>query len=220
MALALAPQAGQAAFSNDKNNPTVLPWSQTLTISGSVSQPGGPSATVAGVSPNAQYVTFTVPQGWAFSGLSLTNYDSTDTRGFVGLQAGSQWTSVPNTTTGALPGSLAYNHFGTGTGPGTRSKLCSQNYSALTPAPVSDCATDPASKSNLFKQSIIAPIGAPLQAGSYTLWLQQTNVASVNFTFQANFQPVPSPLPLLGAAAGFGFSRRMRQRIRGNVAQG
>ena len=31
------PQAGHAAFSNDKNNPTVLPWSEILSIAGTMS---------------------------------------------------------------------------------------------------------------------------------------------------------------------------------------
>ena len=216
MMLAVAPQPGHAAFSTDKNNPTVLPWSQSLTISGTVSQPSG--AAVGGVSPFAQYVSFTVPQGWAFNGLNLLSFDSTDTRGFVGLQAGSQWTAVPNTTTGALPGSLAYHHFGTGAG--ARGSLCAQTYIQATPLPTGVCATNPTANSNLFTRSISAPIGGPLQAGTYTLWLQQTAATPVTFTFEASFQPVPSPLPLLGAAAGFGFSRRLRQRIRTGVAEG
>jgi hypothetical protein len=36
----------------------------------------------------------------------------------------------------------------------------------------------------------------------------------VNFTFQAQFSPVPGPLPLLGAAAGFSFTRRLRRRVK------
>lgn len=209
LAVLALPQAGHAAFSNDKNNPTVLPWSEILSIAGSVSQPGGPSATQAGVSPNAQYVSFTVPLGYVFTGLELVDYNSTDRRGFVGLQAGNQWTAVPNTTTGALPGALAYHHFGNGFG--TNGTLCSQNYTGVDP--VSVCATDPVANSDLFTRSLISPINGPLPSGSYTLWLQQTNVASVGFTFRATSTAVPSPLPLLGLGAGFGVSRRLRQRI-------
>ena len=37
----------------------------------------------------------------------------------------------------------------------------------------------------------------------------------MNFTFQAQFiVPVPGPLPLLGAAAGFSFTRRLRRRVK------
>jgi hypothetical protein len=209
------PQAGHAAFSNDKNNPTVLPWSEILSIAGTVSQPGGPSATVAGVSPNAQYVSFTVPIGYEFTSLKLVNYNSSDDRGFVALQAGDKWTAVPNTTTGALPGALAYHHFGSGAGT-TYGSLCSQSYAGGT-IPVDVCATDPVANSDLFTRSINGPIAGPLPAGPYTLWLQQTNTTPVGFTFQATSTAVPAPLPLLGLGAGLGVSRRLRQRIRGRV---
>ncbi|MEB3171897.1 MAG: hypothetical protein VKK43_11045 [Synechococcaceae cyanobacterium] len=212
LALLALPQAGHAAFSNDKNNPTVLPWSEILSIAGAVSQPGGPSATVAGVSPNAQYVSFTVPIGYEFTSLKLVNYNSSDLKGFVALQAGDKWTAVPNTSTGALPGALAWHHFGNGGG--ARSTLCSQNYQqAITLAGV--CLTDAAANSDLFARSIGGPIAGPLPAGPYTLWLQQTNTTPVGFTFQATSTAVPAPLPLLGLGAGFGVSRRLRRRIRG-----
>jgi len=215
LAVLAVPQAGHAAFSNDKNNPTVLPWSEILTIAGTVSQPAGPSATVGGVSPNAQYVSFTVPVGYVFSGLELVDYNSADDRGFVALQAGDKWTAVPNTTTGALPGALAYHHFGSGAG-NVYGSLCSQSYSGGT-TPVSVCATDPVANSDLFTRSIGGPITGPLAAGSYTLWFQQTNTTPVGFTFQATSTAVPAPLPLLGLGAGLGVSRRLRRRIQARV---
>jgi hypothetical protein len=214
LAVLALPQAGHAAFSNDKNNPTVLPWSEILSIAGSVSQPAGPSATVGGVSPNAQYVSFTVPVGYVFSGLELLDYNSSDLKGFVALQAGDKWTAVPNTTTGALPGALAYHHFGNGGG--ARSTLCSQNYQQAITL-VGDCLTDATANSDLFTRSIGGPITGPLAAGSYTLWFQQTNVTPVGFTFQATSTPVPAPLPLLGLGAGLGVSRRLRRRIQARV---
>jgi hypothetical protein len=215
LAVLAVPQAGHAAFSNDKNNPTVLPWSEILTIAGTVSQPAGPSATVGGVSPNAQYVSFTVPVGYVFSGLELLDYNSSDLKGFVALQAGDKWTAVPNTTTGALPGALAYHHFGSGAG-SVYGSLCSQSYSGGT-TPVSVCATDPVANSDLLTRSIGGPIAGPLAAGSYTLWFQQTNVTPVGFTFQATSTAVPAPLPLLGLGAGLGVSRRLRRRIQARV---
>ena len=214
LAVLALPQAGHAAFSYDKNSPTALPWSEILDIAGSVSQPGGPSATVGGVSPNAQYVSFTVPVGYVFTGLELVDYNSADDRGFVGLQAGNQWTAVPNTTTGALDGALAYHHFGSGAGT-VYGSLCSQSYTGVTPTSV--CATDPVANSDLFTRSINGPIAGPLPSGSYTLWLQQTNVTPVGFTFRATSTAVPSPLPLLGLGAGLGVSRRLRQRINARV---
>ncbi|MFM7265842.1 MAG: hypothetical protein ACKOZW_09705 [Cyanobium sp.] len=205
------PQAGHAAFSNDKNNPTLLPWSEILSIAGTVLQTTG--AAVGGVSPDAQYVSFTVPIGYEFTSLKLVNYNSSDDRGFVALQAGDKWTAVPNTSTGALPGALAYHHFGSGAG-STYGSLCSQSYTGGT-TPVSVCATDPIANSDLFTRSINGPIGGPLPAGPYTLWLQQTAATPVGFTFQATSTAVPAPLPLLGLGAGFGVSRRLRRRIRG-----
>ncbi len=211
LALLGLPQAGHAAFSNDKNNPTVLPWSDILTIAGEVSQTTG--SAVGGVSPDAQYVSFTVPIGYEFTSLKLVNYNSSDDRGFVALQAGDKWTAVPNTSTGALPGALAYHHFGSGAGP-IYGSLCSQSYTGGT-TPVSVCATDPIANSDLFTRSINGPIAGPLPAGPYTLWLQQTAATPVGFTFQATSTAVPAPLPLLGLGAGFGVSRRLRRRIRG-----
>lgn len=205
------PQAGHAAFSNDKNNPTVLPWSEILSIAGSVSQPSG--SAVGGISPWAQYVSFTVPIRYKFTSLKLVDYNSSDDRGFVALQAGDKWTAVPSPSTGALPGALAYHHFGSGAGT-VYGSLCSQNYSGGT-TPVSVCATDPIANSDLFTRSINGPIAGPLPAGPYTLWLQQTNATPVGFTFQATSTAVPAPLPLLGLGAGFGVSRRLRRRIRG-----
>ena len=199
----------QAAFSTDKNNPTVLSFlASGISIMGTVSQPAGPSATVGGVSPDAQYVTFTVPDGYAFSGLVLTDYSSTDQRGFVALQAGSQWTSVP--ASGALPGALAYAHFGTGNA-GTR-PVCALSYagSTVVPTGASDCVSNAAANSNLLTRNIGNTFLQSLPAGPYTLWIQQTNVAPVNFTFQAQFTPAPGPLPVLGAAVAFSQIRRLR----------
>ena len=213
LAVLALPQAGHAAFSYDKNSPTALPWSEILDIAGTVSQPSG--STVGGVSPWAQYVSFTVPVGYVFTALELVDYNSTDDRGFVALQAGSQWTAVPNTGTGALPGALAYHHFGSGAGT-TYGSLCSQNYTGGT-IPVGVCATDPDANSDLFTRSITGPIAGPLPSGPYTLWLQQTAATPVGFTFRATSTAVPSPLPLLGLGAGLGVSRRLRQRINARV---
>jgi hypothetical protein len=213
LTLLALPQAGHAAFSHDKNNPTVLPWSEILTIAGAVSQTTGSAA--GGVSPDAQYVSFTVPIGYEFTSLKLVDYNSSDDRGFVALQAGDKWTAVPNPSTGALPGALAYHHFGSGAGT-VYGSLCSQSYSGGT-TPVGVCATDPIANSDLFTRSINGPIAGPLPAGPYTLWLQQTNTTPVGFTFQATSTAVPAPLPLLGLGAGLGISRRLRRRIRGRV---
>lgn len=216
----LASAPAQAAFSTDKNNPTVLSFlAGGIPIMGTVSQTSG--SAVGGVSPDAQYVTFTVPSGFAFTGLTLTDYSSADQRGFVALQAGSQWTSVP--ASGALPGSLAFAHFGTGNA-GTR-PVCSLSYAGSTAVPTgaSDCVSNAAANSNLLTRNIGNTFLQSLPAGSYTLWIQQTAGTPVNFTFQAQFSPVPGPLPLLGAAAAFSKIRRLRNlsdRLNQGLRQG
>lgn len=211
-AAAVLPGApAHAAFSTDKNNPTALSFFPSgITISGTVNQPIGPA--VGGVSPDAQYVTFTVPRRYEFIGLTLTGYSSDDQRGFVALQSGSQWTSVPSG--GGLPGALTYNHFGTGN-TGLR-PVCALSYagSTATPSGASACVSNAAANSDLFSRNLPNSIVSAQPAGSYTLWIQQTAPAPVSYTFQANFQPVPGPLPVLGAAAGFGFSRRLRRRLK------
>ena len=200
-----------AFFSTDKNNPTPLSFlAEGITIMGTVSQPSG--SAVNGVSPIAQYVTFTVPDGYAFARLILTDHSSTDQRGFVALQKGSQWTSAP--ASGGLPGSLAFAHFGTGNA-GNR-PVCALSYAGSTAIPTgsSACVSNAAANSDLFSRNIPDAILQSQPAGPYTLWIQQTAPAPVNFTFQAQFSPVPGPLPLLGAAAGFSFTRRLRRRVK------
>ena len=213
-AAAVLPGApAHAAFSTDKNNPTALSFFPSgIPISGTVNQTSG--SAVGGVSPDAQYVTFTVPKRYNFTSLTLTDYSSTDQRGFVALQAGSQWTSVPSG--GGLPGALTYNHFGTGN-TGSR-PVCALSYtgSTATPSGASACVSNAAANSDLFSRNLPNSIVSAQPAGSYTLWIQQTAPAPVSYTFEANFQPqpVPGPLPVLGAVAGFGFSRRLRRRLK------
>ena len=205
--------AAPAAFSKDKNNPTALSFFPSgIPISGTVNQTSG--SAVGGVSPDAQYVTFTVPKRYNFTSLTLTDYSSTDQRGFVALQAGSQWTSVPSG--GGIPGALTYNHFGTGN-TGTR-PVCALSYagSTATPSGASACVSNAAANSDLFSRNLPNSILSAQPAGSYTLWIQQTAPAPVSYALEANFQPqpVPGPLPVLGAVAGFGFSRRLRRRLK------
>jgi hypothetical protein len=54
------------------------------------------------------------------------------------------------------------------------------------------------------------------------VWIQQTGNQETAYVFEAQFESVkaPGPLPILGAAAGLGLSRRLRQRIRSAKAQG
>ena len=163
---------------------------------GTVSNTG---SVVGGVSPTSQYVTFTVPSGYIFSSLTLESFDSTDRRGFIGLMPGNQWTTAP--ASGALPGALAYNHFGV-------MGVCALNYVSLAPSGVQNCVTDPADQSDLLSKTLGPALSGPLQAGDYTLWIQQTAAAPVSDAFKASFTAVPAPAPLLGLGAARGPAQR------------
>jgi hypothetical protein len=213
--LLTAPQAGQAAYSNDPNAPTVISGFPTVTISDTL--PGG-GTNSGGVNSLSQYVSFTVPTGFVVRDLSLTKYGSTDDRAFVALMPGSTWTAIPNTTTGSLPGAIAFHHPGTGAPNGSpNGALCSQQYLNRVPTGSENCVNNPVGQSNLLTKSLIAPVNI-LQAGTYSMWIQQTAAPSIFYEFQAQFTPVPAPLPALGAAAGLGLSRRLRKRIKDSVA--
>jgi hypothetical protein len=162
----------------------------------------------------ADYITVTVPEGLAINSINLDFYNSTDDRAFIAVQAGNQWTA--NQTTGV--GSLAYNHFGW-------RGLCATTYGALRPSAPSanyNCTngtdtnplTTPTS-TNLFTNVLTGSpkLGAPLAAGNYTFWIQQVSGDS-EYRFTVSTINVPAPLPLLGAGAAFGWSRRLRRRLR------
>ena len=53
----------------------------------------------------------------------------------------------------------------------------------------------------------------PLANGFYPIPIYDGGIGSTGY-FNANLSYVPGPLPVLGAAAGFGWSRRLRKRIR------
>ena len=207
--LLASPMASQAAYSHNPLAPTKLTGSPTVTIQGTTT----PGTVTGGVSDKSEYVTFRVPYGKVFTGLNLTSYTSTDDRSFVALMPGKQWTAVP--ASGALPGALAFSHFGT-------RGVCSLFYGNLAPSGANNCVTNPAGQSNLFVKSLTGPLAAPLKSGDYSVWIQNTGLEETAYVFGAQFESVkaPGPLPILGAAAGLGFSRRLRQRIRSAKPQG
>jgi hypothetical protein len=210
--LLASPMASQAAYSHNPLDPTKLTGSPTVTIQGTTT----PGTVTGGVSDKSEYVTFRVPYGKVFTGLNLTSYTSTDDRSFVALMAGKQWTAVPKLTQPqGLPGALAFNHFGT-------RGVCSAFYGNLAPSGGNSCVTNPAGQSNLFVKSLTGPLAAPLKSGDYSVWIQNTGAEETAYKFEAQFESVkaPGPLPVLGAAAGLGFSRRLRQRIRSAKPQG
>ncbi len=99
------------------------------------------------VAPDVEYITVNVPQGMQISALEVDSYESVDPVMFVGIQSGSVFTE-PATNTN-VQNLLGYSHFG-----------------------AAETGTD-----------ILALVGAgdgaqgfsgALEAGDYTLWLQQT----------------------------------------------
>ena len=163
----------------------------------------------------ADYITISVPQGLAISSINLDFYNSTDDRAFIALQAGNQFTAT--VSSGGLPGSLAYHHFGW-------RGLCSTTYGGLLPGTVSssnNCInaanTTPVAgqPTDLFASVLSGSprLTSPLPAGDYTFWIQQVSGDS-EYRFTVSTINVPAPLPLMGGAAAYGWSRRLRRRLR------
>jgi hypothetical protein len=212
-ALLLAPPALAVDYSNDPLKPSVVPMNGVgeYFFSGRVD---GTSAANCPTTGNCfDYITITVPQNRFITDINLDFYNSTDDRAFIALQAGNQFTATVSGT--GLPGSLAFNHFG------WRGQ-CATSYGDLRPpapyAPNNNCiladnsTPNPARLTDLFDTVLpTSPIlSAPLPAGDYTFWIQQVSGDS-EYVFRVS---TPGPLPVLGAAAGFGFSRRLRRRVK------
>lgn len=168
------------------------------------------------------YITINVPSGSVITRINLDQYNSTDDRAFIGVQAGTTFTANPSTGVGML----GYNHFGW-------RGLCATSYGALRPVPASssnNCIdsgnTTPQStptNTNLFSNVYVNGSGntgpssptfsGTLPAGDYTFWIQQvTGDSYYTFTVQTTV-PTPGPLPALGAMAAFGWTRRLRRRV-------
>jgi hypothetical protein len=225
VALALAAQqpaatAASTNYSDNKNAPTQV-FADVLgsyIFDGQVAGSGLNTTTCASSSPPVNcvdYITINVPAGFSISRINLDYYDSTDDRAFIGFQAGNQFTA--NQATGA--GMLAYNHFGW-------RGLCSTTYGNLVPNPssannncIDSANTTPVTSSTttnlLTNLNANSPIPGILGPGDYTFWIQQVSGDSrYTFTVQS-VQQTPGPLPVVGAAAAFGWSRRLRRRLSG-----
>ena len=187
--LALLPACARAAviwnestngnFSADQTAPT-----QLALTAGQNSIVGSVGATA--VIPNKQdWVTITIPQGDVLSSLILASFVSTDTQGFIGVQAGTSFIG----NAGTAPPYLGYTHWGTAATNG-----------ALPPT-------------NLVGQDLLALMGnttlaagsqgftPPLAAGSYTFLIQQSGtLTSYQLDFNVTAAPEPASAALLLAA--------------------
>ena len=214
LAVVAATTAVQATdYSDNPLIPTEIFADSAGNFSFSVDQSGTGNVCTPGLNCK-DYITFTVPVGRMFTGLTMDFYNSTDDRAFVALQAGSQFTAVPVGVT--LPGALAYNHAGW-------RGLCAVSYGALRPTTYNaaynciqpDLTPVPGSPTDLFTQVFATSpsLRAPLPAGTYSMWTQQISGVSQYTLTATTAIAVPGPLPVLGALGAFGWSRRLRRRI-------
>ncbi len=107
------------------------------------------------VAPDLDYVTINVPADTALTRITLDSYNSTNTQSFMALQPGTQFTEVAASAN--VANLLGYAHFGT----------VSVGMDIL--------------------PDLAAGVGAqgfttPLAAGDYTLWMQETGSAAVDFS--------------------------------------
>jgi hypothetical protein len=217
-AVAVLPGAPAQAvdYSNDPLNPSLVTPNGLgqYIFEGRVDGPGPTASSCTPAYNCFDYVTITIPSGMQVTEIILDSYNSTDDRAFVAIQAGNQFTAT--VAANRLPGALAYNHFGW-------RGLCATTYGALRPIPASannncilgDNVTPVTGQlTDLFDSVLPGSTKLPtsLPPGDYTFWIQQVSGDS-EYRFLVT-SSVPGPLPLLGAAAGFGFSRRLRRRVK------
>jgi len=150
----------------------------------------GRSSSTAAI--DRDYFTFTVPVGLDL--VSITPLPGTQVNGpisFIGLQAGNSFT-VPPTQTDAT-GLLGWWHYSTADiGQDILSKMAipSMGSSGFTP---------------------------PLGPGSYSVWIQDFSVPTVNYGFDFELQAIPEPgtfLPVAFVAAGTTVWLRLRRSAR------
>lgn len=119
---------------------------------------GGGSNLISGdvIAGDIDYVTISVPQGYVLSAIELAEYDSVDDLAFIGIQRGTVFTEPPVDTN--VANLLGFALFGIDT-EGT------------------DLLPDMGSAEG------VQGFTAPLEAGDYTFWIQQTGPDTVGYTF-------------------------------------
>lgn len=135
------------------------------------------SNTVAGsvVQGDLDYLTITVPAGFTLAQINLLSFASTDDLGFIGIQAGSTFTQ-PATGTDVTQ-LLGWAHFG-----------------PTAPAPYF---------ATIGSGAGAIGFSAPLAAGPYTLWIQQTGAQTIGYEWDfvvSGAVPEPGSAALVGLA--------------------
>jgi hypothetical protein len=156
------------SVSGDLSNNQAAPTSRTLAV-GTNSIKG-----VVGGADSRDWVAVTVPAGDVLVSLILASYESTDSQGFIGVQAGSSFVGDPFTASSYL----GYAHFGTGA---TNGSLPPTNLVGTDLLPLmGDTSTAPGA----------AGFTPPLSAGSYTFIIQQLgSTTAYQFDFNATAAP-------------------------------
>ena len=126
------------------------------------------------------WVALTVPAGLELSSLVLAGYQSADSQGFTGVQAGTSFVGSPFSATSYL----GYAHFGTAA---TNGALPPTNLIGADLLPLMGNATLAAGA---------AGFSGPLQSGTYTFLIQQLG-GLTNYEFDYNLVAVPEPPSLV-----------------------
>ncbi len=176
------------SVAGDLSNFGTVPTAITLGLGANLI--AGTTGRVAGA-VDRDYFTFTLPAGMQLESLTVlpgSTFLGQSELSFIGVQAGTQVTVSP--TGGSAAGLLGWWHFG-----------------------VNDVGTD-----------ILGLIGtgfgatgfnAPLQAGSYAFWVQDTGTGTAQYRLEFGVSAVPEPaaaLLLLAGLAGLACQARVRRR--------
>jgi hypothetical protein len=184
-AVLLAPWMGTAAVYVESTNGDIS--SDRLNPTVFAVDPGANTISGTVVSGDRDYLTFTILPGYVFQSLTLDSYSGTGTltKSFIGIQSGSTFTEPPTGTN--VANLLGYTHFGP---------------TGATGDILDDMGTGSGAQD----------FTAPLPAGDYTFWIQETGTQARDYTFTLNMVAVPEPSICAMLSLGVvGLARRVRK---------